>query len=390
MNNLNKILVFFYIFLASSYGLFILTSTDGLEDNFLELILPKKITDFEVSRIVDVPIDRIFDVMADIESFPNIIPSNIIDVTIINKTNDTIIAEEEFSEAGIKIKLLVKHSIKPYNEHIIEIIDGDAKGTIITQSFESIGSQTKLTTNVHLNVEGVTSVISFLPESNLKHAINTIISYFVEYSKFNVYEKTVNSIYHEILLRPADVEGLLHYSALLQNEKITEQGIREILFNSKEKNMMINITSIDELNPETIKIISSLYENFLLREPDSEGLEYYGNLFENGTSYDEIRTMFLDSNEFVSLFYNHPATSKITIIYKLIYDKKDPEKFEVDYYHKMIDDGITIVPNWTDYILNYRQMKLISTDEASNVFRYLQDKGIVLIEKIPLNEQYLK
>jgi len=100
--------------------------------------------------------------------------------------------------------------------------------------------------------------------------------------------------------------------------------------------------------------------------------------------------MFLDSNEFVSLFYNHPATSKITGIYKLIYDKKEPEKFEVVYYHKMIDDGITIVPNWTDYILNYRQMKLISTDEASNVFRYLQDKGIVLIEKIPLNEQYLK
>ena len=389
MNNLNKILVFFYIFLASSYGLFILTSTDGLEDNFLELILPKKITDFEVSRIVDVPIDRIFDVMADIESFPNIIPSNIIDVTIINKTNDTIIAEEEFSEAGIKIKLLVKHSIKPYNEHIIEIIDGDAKGTIITQSFESIGSQTKLTTNVHLNVEGVTSVISFLPESNLKHAIHTIISYFVEYSKFNLYEKTVNSIYNEILLRPADVEGLLHYSTLLQNEKITEQGIREILFNSKEKNMIMNIKSIDELNPETIKIISSLYENFLLREPDPEGLEYYGNLFENGTSYDEIRTMFLDSDEAISHSLDNPVRTNIIIVYKILYDEYS-EKYVVDYYHKLMDDGKMLIPSWTDELLLYKQNQLISKDELTNAFRYLHDKEIILIDQISLNEELLK
>jgi ribosome-associated toxin RatA of RatAB toxin-antitoxin module len=390
VNNLNKILVIFYILLASSYGVYIFTTSEGLEESLLELVLPQKITDFEVSRIVDVPINRIFDVMADIENFPNVIPSNILDVTIISKTNDVIIAEEELSEIGIKTKLIVKHTIKPYNEHVIEIIEGDAKGTIITQYFESVGSQTKLTTNVHLNVEGVTSVIKFLPESNLKHAVNTIISYFVNYSTYDVYDKVVNSIYEEILNRPADVEGLSYYSTLLRNEKITEEGIKELLFTSKEKNMMINIKSIDELNPETIKVISRLYENFLLRESDPEGLQYYGNLFENGTSYDEIRTMFLDSNEFVSLFYNHPATSKITSIYKLIYDKKEPEKFEVDYYHKMIDDGITIVPNWTDYILNYRQMKLISTDEASDMFRYLQDKGIVLIEKIPLNEQYLK
>jgi ribosome-associated toxin RatA of RatAB toxin-antitoxin module len=388
MNNLNKILVFFYIFLASSYGLFILTSTDGLEDNFLELILPKKITDFEVSRIVDVPIDRIFDVMADIESFPNIIPSNIIDVTIINKTNDTIIAEEEFSEAGIKIKLLVKHSIKPYNEHIIEIIDGDAKGTIITQSFESIGSQTKLTTNVHLNVEGVTSVISFLPESNFKHAINTIISHFVEYSTYDAYDKTVNSIYQEILFRPSDSDGLSHYSALLRNEKITEQDLRDILINSKEKTMS-TIKSIDELNPETIKIISNLYNNFLLREPDPEGLEHYGNLFENGTTYDELRTIFLNSDEAESHSLTNLDRIEIIVIYKLLYDEH-PDKYVVDYYHKMIDDGVVIIPNWAMDVTYYKKGGLISAEQANIVFEYLYDKKIILIDKIPLNKELLK
>ena len=279
MNNLNKILVIFYIFLASSYGIFILISSDGLEDNFFELILPKKITDFEIIRFVDVPHERIFDVMADIENFPNVLPKNIVNVSIITKTNNVIIAEEELSEAGITTKLIVKHTIKPYNEHIIEIIEGDAKGTIITQYFESSGSQTKLTTNVHLNLNGVTSIIAFLPESNLKHAINTIISHFVEYATYDAYDKIVISIYDEILNRPADVEGLSYYSTLLRNEEITEQNIRELLINSKEL-FLLEIKSVDELNPETIKIISNLYNNFLLREPDPEGLEYYGNLFE--------------------------------------------------------------------------------------------------------------
>ena len=137
-----------------------------------------------------------------------------------------IIAEEELFEAGIKTKLLVKHTIKPYSEHIIEIIDGDAEGTKITQYFESVDSQTKLTTKVSLNVKGVTSIIAFLPEANLVHAMNTVISHFVEYSKYDVYEITVDAIYQEILDRQADEESLLHFSTLLRDGQITEQDIR--------------------------------------------------------------------------------------------------------------------------------------------------------------------
>ena len=91
MNRVNKILVIFYVFLASSYGIYIFTTSEGLEDNFFELILPKKTTDFEIIRFVDVPNDRIFDVMADIENFPNVIPKNILNVSISSKTNNVII-----------------------------------------------------------------------------------------------------------------------------------------------------------------------------------------------------------------------------------------------------------------------------------------------------------
>ena len=213
MNKTDKIILIFYIFLASSFGLYVLTYDLGLDESLLEVITPKKITEFETSRLVDISNTRIFDIMANVENFPNVLPENVVSVNILSKTDNEIIAEEELSEAGIKTKLLVKHTIKPYSEHIIEIIDGDAEGTKITQYFESVDSQTKLTTKVDLNVKGITSLVAFVPEGNLVHAINTVISHFVEYSKYNVYEITVNSIYQEILDRQADDWALSHFSA---------------------------------------------------------------------------------------------------------------------------------------------------------------------------------
>ncbi len=54
------------------------------------------------------------------------------------------------------------------------------------------------------------------------------------------YEKTVDDLYREILLRPADREGLVHFSSLLEDGKITEDDLRELLLNSEEKKGMEN------------------------------------------------------------------------------------------------------------------------------------------------------
>jgi ribosome-associated toxin RatA of RatAB toxin-antitoxin module len=355
VNKTNKILVFFYIFLSISYGLFILTTSDGLEENLLELVLPKKITEFETSRLVDIPINRIFDVMADIENFPNILPKNILYVHIQNQSNNEIISEEKLSERGIQTKLLVKHTLKPYSEHIIEILEGDAKGTIITQSFESINSKTKLTTHVNLNLKGISSVIAFLPEANLVHAINTIISHFVDYSKFDIYEKTVNSVYQEILYRSADSEGLLHYSTLLRNEQMTEQDLRNILIKSDEY-YLIKMKNIDELNSKTIIVIDDLYEKILLRPSDLEGMIYFGNLLETGTTSDEIRTLLLESDEGKNVSSLHPIRSKIMTFYLALSDTY-PTESQINYYHKMIDDDLMTIEDVENELKELKKYK---------------------------------
>ena len=384
MNKTDKIIIIFYIFLASSYGLYVITYDVGLDESLLEVVTPKKITEFETSRLVDVPNNRIFNVMANIENFPNILPENIVSVNILNKTDNEIIAEEELFEAGIKTKLLVKHTIKPYSEHIIEIIDGDAEGTKITQYFESVDSQTKLTTKVSLNVKGVTSIIAFLPEANLVHAMNTVISHFVEYSKYDVYEITVDTIYQEILDRQADEESLSHFSTLLRDGQITEQDIRFALLNSEE--IATKQKTIDQLNEETINVINDLYEKILLREVDPEGLVYFGNLFESGMTSDKIRAMLLESDEGKNISSIHPVRSKILTIYDYIFDD-NPDNSFVDHYHKMVDDGFVPLPDWIDNVIHWHQNGMISPDEASNSIRFLYNEGIIFPDERPSNEE---
>ena len=97
--------------MASSFGLYVLTYDTGLDESLLEVVMPEKITEFETSRLVDVPNNRIFNVMAEIENFPVVIPKNVISVNVLDRTDNVITAEEELSEAGIKTKLLVKHTI---------------------------------------------------------------------------------------------------------------------------------------------------------------------------------------------------------------------------------------------------------------------------------------
>ena len=390
MNKTDKIIIIFYIFLASSYGLYVVTYDVGIDESLLELVTPiKKTTEFEISRLVDVPNNRIFDVMANVENFPNILPENVVSVNILNKTDNEIIAEEELFEAGIKTKLLVKHTIKPYSQHIIEIIDGDAEGTKITQYFESVDSQTKLTTKVNLNVKGVTSIIAFLPEANLVHAMNTIVSHFVEYSKYDVYEITVNALYQEILDRQADEESLLHFSTLLRDSQITEQDLRDTLLNSEER--ATKPKTIDQLNEETINVINDLYEKILLREADPVGLIHFGNLFESGMTSDKIRVMLLQSEERKIVVAAHPVRTTILPVYEYIFDRQPDNSF-VHHYVKVIDCKRWFYCSeshaWIHTILAWEQNGMISADEVSIAINYLHNEGIIFPdESRPPNEE---
>jgi len=192
-------------------------------------------------------------------------------------------------------------------KHTIEILDGDAKGTIITQNFEIIQPEgsLKITTEVELDLKGIFSFIGFLPISNIQHAIDTTIDEFVIFaakkSDLSEREFAVELLYREVLLRESEPKGLKFYVQMLE-DGMTIDDVKKLLMKSDEyQNRFIEtgISSIDELNPETIKTIDDLYLEILDRTADNIGILYYGSLLETGKfTTDDIRQSLMDSAEY--------------------------------------------------------------------------------------------
>ena len=248
-----------------------------------------------------------YEVITDVENYPKVLPENILSVKILDRTNNSITAEEQISEHGIKSTLTVKHSFVPMEKHTIEILDGDAKGTIITQNFEIIQPEgsLKITTNVELDLKGIFSFIGFLPISSIQHAVDTTIDEFAIFAakKLDLSEKefAIELLYREVLLRQSDPKGLKFYVQMLE-EGMTIDDIKKLLMESDEyqnRFIEIGISSIDELNPETIKTIDDLYLEILGRSADLHGMLYYGPLLENNIiTIEELRQELLDSEEY--------------------------------------------------------------------------------------------
>ena len=147
-------------------------------------VFPEKITKtWEYSKTIPVNREEIFCSTIDVQNYPNVLPNNIRSVTILNQTKNKIFAEETITEAGLKTTLFVSHTIKPFDEHILEIHSGDAKGTTIKTIFENINSETKITTYVEMQLGGILVPFGLIPTQNLEHATSTVISAFEDYVK---------------------------------------------------------------------------------------------------------------------------------------------------------------------------------------------------------------
>ena len=152
-----------------------------------------------------------------------------------------------------------------------------------------------------------------------------------------------------------------------------------------------------------------MYRKILLRQADPEGLQHYGSLLESGFTLDEIKTMFLESDEAEKAAFNNPVRVKIIDIYKLIFDEMEPDDSEVDHYHKMIIDGYVLFPDWVDVIISWERGHetcasfsewtqqlyadcdiTIPYDVAANAIKFLYNEGIIFPYDRPLNEELVE
>lgn len=308
-----------------------------------------KLNEIETEFEFNVDKKKIFDVMADVENYHLILPNNVISVEIVEKEPNMIIAREVLAEAGIKTTVLAKHTMIPYNEHTIEILDGDAKGTKIIQTFTGDEELTKMKTKVELKLKGILKPMYYVSKDNFAHALNTINSSFVQHTHILDSEnaKIIDDIYRDLLLRPVDIEALGFWLDGLENATITEEEIRNEVLNSRERKILeFNSLSVDEqlmrISDETKTIIDNLYLDVLDRPVDKNGLAGWGILLENELmTEEEIRELIEKSEE--KQFYDYLQDAQeqhektVREIFMLALDR-EPTQDELEYYTKMISD----------------------------------------------------
>ena len=408
----DKIIIIFYIFLAISFtiGISYITSTFDTTEHLIEF--PQPVTELQITKIVDVNQEEAFLIMTDVKNYPKILPRNIISVNIINQIDNSVLAEYEVIEHGIRTKLLANHTMYPYDKHIIEVMDGDAKGTKLIQDFTVINTEieklpecnspfdecTKIDSQVELNLEGLLSPFSYLPKGNLDHASDTVISSFTNYMEIKTENgKIIDGLYREILLRPADTEALEYWGSLLESETITVNEIRTEILNSDERKFLLaleEMKTVEELDGETKKIIDGLYREILLRPADTEALEYWGSLLESEVITKlELRKSILKSEEAISLkIDNTEIRETIYIIFHEVYEINGLY-IEVDTVYFALDPRIDLVKlenmvKKNTYRLNIEE---ITFDELRLELEQLKENGtdFFVDDLESVNEQFL-
>ena len=344
MKKNDKITIIFYVFLVISFSvaMFYINSTFDTTSS-LPNIIPELITELEVVKEVDIEKEIIYRVMTDVENYHKVLPRNIQSSNIIERSDNVFLVEYEVFEAGINTKLLVQHKMYPYNEHIMEIIDGDAKGTKITQKFSNKDSVTTINTVIEFELEGILSTIGFLPKGNLEHAANTILTSFIDYSQISddPTKQTIDDLYREILLRPADTEALEYWGSMLKTGDMTIDEIRTEILNSDEKKSLLilqEMKTVDELSNKTKQTIDDLYREILVRSADTEALEYWGSMLESEIiTEQELRKNILKSDEALSLkLFNAETSHIIHDIFNEVLER-DPSKSEASHYKYLIN-----------------------------------------------------
>ena len=362
MNKTDKIIIIFYIVLAVSYVSAILYIDKSFSDVKFpaEKAVKKSLNEITFVRIVDVNKTKIFDTMSNVQAYPLILPSNVLSVRIMNHSGNVIYAEEQVMKSLLKTKLIVKHTLYPYDNQTLEIMSGDAQGTIITERFEGDGLNTTLTTNVRLHLKGVLAPIAFFPESGLKQTLNETMTNFVDYAKGfnNKYKKTVDDLYREILLRPADQAGLEYYGSMLESGKMTVNDVRNSLLASDEAKHALKPSerkTMDELSAGTKKTINDMYRQILQRPADQAGLEYYGSMLESGKmTVDDIRNALLNSQEALDIRLSDPTKRTVDDLYVQIFHKHADEKTLDHYILLLASKNMTLDDVKKDLLNNHK------------------------------------
>ena len=131
------------------------------------------------SKIINLPQERVFSVVKDIDKLPNLFPDRYKSFNILEQSDNHILTEEIVSISGKEIKQKVKHILEPNRMLKSEIIEGDTKGTIlIIELNPKSNSSTEIKIDADLKFGKLGTVFGIFAKRKIKNEIDHIIDQF--------------------------------------------------------------------------------------------------------------------------------------------------------------------------------------------------------------------
>ena len=139
----------------------------------------------------------------------------------------------------------------------------------------------------------------------------------------------VDLIYRNVLDRAPDQGGLDHWIGQLSSGGRTRS---EVMIGFSESTEFVLQHSVDS------EQIRRLYLAYFLREPDGGGFSYWLGLHANGSTLDQISSMFEDSAEFVSEYGKLSDADFVRQVYRNVLDR-EPEGEGFAYWVGRLESG---------------------------------------------------
>jgi hypothetical protein len=222
--------VFFVLIITSPAFL-----TQSLPDFISNLISLEISYSFEYYSNVD-KVD-VFNTFSDVSLYPHILPKNILDIRILNSTENVKIVESTIIESGIKTTMKTKHTLFPYDKQIIEVLNGDAKGSKIILNFADDSFGTNIDSKINLITIGPLKIlVSLMDKNNFESAFYTIMNAFVLYTNSfseNLNQKTFlnsDSIWSKINLVQGGLMNIDHVGHFLFSQEKSTFNISNVEF----------------------------------------------------------------------------------------------------------------------------------------------------------------
>ncbi|MCH8860341.1 MAG: SRPBCC family protein [Thaumarchaeota archaeon] len=134
----------------------------------------------KVEKIIKAKKDKVFSTMTDFENLPSILPQIFKSVKIISREGNSIVTEEFVKMAGRDIAQKVKHVIQPTEKHEVFILEGDAKGSHIVESYEETSEGTKIIVEGDFKLVGALNLLGFLAKGKIEQSINEVMDEFAK------------------------------------------------------------------------------------------------------------------------------------------------------------------------------------------------------------------